>query len=276
LRIESVPTSSQGATIYLRGPVRLKLGGVELGLMRSGNVWSLYVADQQLPLQPRMSFKLGRRRLSLFHEGQYVHLRLQDEVRSLAALVAEALTLQTVLQPDRQAVLLNLLQTATGVALGEPQEMVRQAIARLQHMSDKTPDRSKALEGFLRGAARAARLSLDDELIDTLVDRLYTAMTVSDDGLGSLLMSIKERQGGVYPLSDEPLSLSFDGMPLTIRRYRSRGQGVLESIVVMMPGRPLGSFTDYLLAPFGTGTLLCARSSDALAAFYLPQYKAAV
>ncbi|MBS3933802.1 MAG: hypothetical protein KGZ35_05540 [Truepera sp.] len=273
LRIESVPTSSQAVTIYLRGPVRLKLGGVELGIMRSGNVWSLYVADQQLPLQPRMSFKLGRRRLSLFHEGQYVHLRLQDEVRSLAALVAEALVLQTVLQPDRQAVLLNLLQTATGVAISEPQQMVRQAIARLQHMSDKTPDRRKALAGFLQGAARAARLNLDDELIDGLVERLYIAMTISEDGLGSLLMPLNERQGGVYPLSDEPLSLAFDGMPLTIRRYRSRGQGVPESIVVMLPGRPLGSFTDYLLAPFGTGTLLCARSSDALAAFYLPQHK---
>lgn len=273
LRIESVPASSQAVTIYLRGPVRFRLSGLELGIMGSGNAWSLYVADQQLPLEPRMSFKLGRRRLSLFHEGQYVHLRLQDEARSLAALVAEALTLQAVLQPDRQAVLLNLLKTATGVALGEPQEMVRQALARLQQMSDKAPDRRKGLEGFLRGAARAARIDLDDGLIDGLTDRLYTAMTIGDDGLSSLLMSIKERHGGVYPLSDEPISLSFDGMPLTIRRYRSRSQGVLENIVVMMPGRPLGSFTDYLLVPFGTGVLLCARSSDTLAAFYLPQHK---
>lgn len=273
LRVESVPLGSQAVTIYLRGPVRFKLGGVELGIMGSAGAWSLYVADQQLPLEPRMSLKIGRRRLLLFHEGQYVHVRLQDEARSLASLVAEALTLQTVLQPGLQVPLLTLLKTATGVPVGEPQEMARQAIARLQHMSDKTPDRRKALDGFLRGAARAARLSIDDEVLKTLVAQLHTTMTISDDGLGSLLMPIKERQGGVYPLSDEPLSLSFDGMPLTVRRYRSRGQGVPESIVVMMPGRPLGSFTDCLLTPFGSGTLLCARSGDTLAVFYLPQHK---
>ena len=37
----------------------------------------------------------------------------------------------------------------------------------------------------------------------------------------------------------------------------------------MLPGRTLGSFTDYLIEPLGNGTLICVRGDRELAVIHL-------
>ncbi len=270
LRLETVPSNSSSLTLHLKGPMRFDFAGAKMGIMGSAGAWSLHAGSEGIPLESKLSLNLGQKRILAFSEGNYVHLRLQDEQRSLAGLVAEALAVQVILSSSYQRQLLDVLKTATGISVGEPQEMARQAIHRLQHMSDKAPDRSKALEGFLRGSARALQVSLPDELLATLVKRLNVAMNADPAELAGILDQPQASMTVMYQLSDEPLSLNIEGNPLTIRYYRRRGHDVPDNVVVMLPGRPLGSFIEYLVQPLGNGSLVCVRAKSDLAVLFFP------
>lgn len=119
------------------------------------------------------------------------------------------------------------------------------------------------------GAARALRTQLPKEALHELVGHLYTALSVGSADLTELLERSGPTTRALYRLTDEPLSLTVAGYPLTVRQYQEHsGDLTLDGVVVMMPGRPLGSFADYLVEPLGSGTLLCVKSEDDLAVFY--------
>ena len=165
--------------------------------------------------------------------------------------------------------LVELLKTATGLSLREPQETVRQAVDRLDTLTSNAPEKRRALEGFVLGAARALRSQLPKEVLRDLVDHLHTALSVSSSDLTRVLERPGPATQSLYRLTEEPLSLTVAGYPLTVRQYREHSDELVsDSLVVMMPGRPLGSFTDYLVEPLGGGTLLCVKSEDDLAVFY--------
>ena len=285
LRVESVPITAQTLTLRLKGPMRFSMGGAPLALMGTGSFLSLFANGQEVALTPRFDIDLGRQKILGFREGDYVHLRVQDEARSLAALLAEGLTALYVLTSPHQTSLLSILKTLSGVAGGEPQEVVRRAVAHLAQWSANTPDVTRTVEGFLSGAARALHLPLPQAIMSDLTARICRALSVSSADLTSLYDGVVCTKKALYGLSDEPVSVVIDGIPLTIRRYRGRPTGAhddeaqdtygthsgVDSVVLMLPGRPLGSLTDYLILPFAKGTLMCVRAEKDVGVFYFQE-----
>ena len=225
LRIDNVPITAQTLTLRLRGPTRFSMGGAPLALVGSGPSLGLFANGQEVPLTPQFEIGLGRQKILGFKESDYVHLRVQDEARSLAALLAEGLTALFVLTSPYQASLLSVLKTLSGVAGGEPQEVVRRAVAHLAQWSVSTPDLGRTVEGFLSGAAKALHLSLPGAVMSDLTAHICRALSVSSADLTSLYDGVTCSKKALYGLSDEPVSVVLDGVPLTIRRYKGRPTG---------------------------------------------------
>lgn len=270
LRLESVPEGVAAVTVYLAGDAsRFRLAGLELLLNEQAGVRSLTVEGRSIPLDRHFALETARGRLHGFTEGDYLHLKFEDFGRSLAVLVAEALAAYFVLSSEHREQLLIMLRILANTVVGEPQELVRQALSRLTALSANVPRRRVAIEGFLRGSTRAAGLNLPDGVVQGLVHRFHTAMTVTPSDLSTLLDSLPDADASVYPLSGEPLSVQIGNTSVTVRHYRGRGEAAQESMVVMLPGRTLGSFTDYLIEPLGNGTLICVRGDRELAVIHL-------
>lgn len=269
LRWEDVPVGANEVTVKLRGPTRFSLAGTEISVSGPGAGQVLYADGEALPVEAGRSHRVGRGRLLLFKEADYLHLKYEDDTRSLAVMVAEALAVYYVLASDHRDSLLTVLRVLANTVSGESQELIRLALERVAALSAKTPDRRSAVEGFVRGAARAARVSLPEGVILGLVLRFHTAMTVRADDLEGVLDRSEASETAVYPLTDDPLSVDVGTFNVTVRRYRARGGPKQESIVVMLPGQTIGSFTDYLIEPLGAGTLLCVRGDQDLAVLYV-------
>jgi hypothetical protein len=175
------------------------------------------------------------------------------------------------LRSDNRDELLLVLRAAANITVAEPQELIMQALGRLAEMSARAPSRRQAIEGLIRGAAKARRVTLSDNVIMGLVQRLYTAITASADDLEMVLAASDATESIVQPLSDEPINVTIGAQPLTIRKYSRRGSEVGDSVVVMLPGRVLGSFTTHLVQPFPGGALICVRSDEEIACLFFPQ-----
>lgn len=269
LALEKVPEGATAVTVKLAGPVRLRLASLELAIRETEGVRSLSADGRETRLERHFTLETGRGKLHGFTEGDYLHLRFEDFGRSLAVLVAEALAAHFVLTNERRDDLLLVLRILANSVVGEPQELVRQALSRLATLSANVPRRRVAIEGFLRGSAKAANVNLSDGVIQGLVHRFHAALTVSPSDLTSLLDRLSGAEANVYPLTGDPLNVNVGNTSLTIRQYRGRGEAAQESMVVMLPGRTLGSFTDYLIEPLGTGTLICVKGDQELAVLYL-------
>jgi hypothetical protein len=269
LRLDSVPAEAMQLTVNIKGPTRFHLAGQEISISGSAAERTIYLEGQEAQLVDTMSLALGHGKLVIFREGDYLHLKFEDHGRSLAVLVAEALAACFVLGSARRDDLLTVLRILANTVVGEPQELIRLALGHISGLSGRAPNPRTALEGFIRGSARAARIELPENLILGLVQRFHTALTV---GPADLMMLLDGLQGAaevtVYPLTGEPLSITAGGSSLTVRQYRSRTENSPESLVVMLPGRTVGSFTDYLIEPLGSGTLLCVRGDQELAVIY--------
>lgn len=269
LALETVPEGATGTTVHLDRDRRFRLASMELGVREQSGVRSLSADGRETPLERDFILETGRGKLHGFTEGDYLHLRFEDFGRSLAVLVAEALAAHYVLANESQAELLLTLKILANTVVGEPQELIRQAIARLATLSANVPRRRTAIEGFLRGSAKAAGVELSDSVIHGLVHRLHTALSVGPSDLSALLDRLGNAEANVYPLTGDPLSVTVGNTNLTVRQYRGRGEGAQESMVVMLPGRTLGSFTDYLIEPLGAGTIICVKGDQDLAVIYL-------
>ena len=58
-------------------------------------------------------------------------------------------------------------------------------------------------------------------------------------------------------------------LKLTVRRYRPRSKGGREQVVVMLPGRVVGSFHDAMVELVPGGVLVAARGDSDVALVYL-------
>lgn len=269
LRWETVPEGTNAMTVRLVGPVRFNLADHSVAVMGTGPGRSLFVDENEIPLQPRMVLDLDRSRLSVFQEGEYVHFRYRDEARSLAVRLAEAVAVLYVLGSPERDDLLTLLKVLANTVQGEPQDLVARALARSASVSARAPNRRQAVDGLVRGAARASDIDLPDNVVLGLVQRLMDAMTVAPNDVAGVLERVPGAQTGLHQLGGEPITVDLKGQKITVRQYRGRGTESQESLVAMLPGQVLGSFTDYLLVPLGEGTLLLVRGDDELATMYV-------
>jgi hypothetical protein len=268
LRWEHVPPKATGVTIKLVGPVRFNLGGLDMAVMGSGKALSLFVDEKDYSLMPRLFIEVGWRHILAFHEGDYLHIKLVERARSLAVLVAEALAVFFVLSSQNRDDLLTVLKVTAGTVIGEPQALIRRAVGRLSAFSEKASDRLQAIEGFVRGSAKAASVALSDRVIEELAECFFTAMTVSTTDLHKVLNGVEDADTAVHQLTGEPIGFELGGYQLTAREYRGRTNDGQASLVVMIPGQVLGSFSDFLIAPLGTGTLIAVWADQELAVIY--------
>jgi hypothetical protein len=268
LRIDVVAPHSTAATVRLKGPARLRLAGLEIALSGPGGAMKLYVRGEEFDLAGELAVNLERRWLYAFAEGEYLHLKVEDEARSIAVRVAEAAAVLEVLSSAQKDDLLAALRVLANSSVAEPQELVKAALVSLAGMTSMVPDRAAAISGFLGGSARAAKVDLTGETIATVTRSLLRALTVGTSELSSLLGELELGEMAVHTLTGEPLALEVASYSLTVRQYRAGGQGNQESLVVMLPGQALGTFDEYLIEPLGPGLLLCVRGEQELVVAY--------
>lgn len=266
LRVANVATGATAVTVHLKGPTRFLLGGLEIAVT-GGRAPLLYVGGRDYLLQPRLRLSLEGKIVVAIHEGNYLHLSVRDEERSLAAVTAEALAVYFVLSSPHKADLLRVLRTAANVATGEPKDLVAQALERLHELSGRAPNRRHALTGLVRGAARAVGANLTDSVVEGLVQHFSSAMTVAPDELETILAA-SGAEVARHRLVGESLSLHFAGQPITVREYRNRSQDAQQSVAVTLPDRTVGTFQSYLIQPLPDGTLLCVRAAEDLVCLY--------
>ena len=269
LRWERVPPGAEAFTLRMVGPARFTIGGQEVALMGNGTTRTLFADGASHPLAPHLELRLGRGRLLVDVEGEYLYLRFRDEGRSLAARLAEALVAAYVLTHERGGDLMKVVVGVAGERAALPQDTVRRAVARAGEITGRAPQRRVALEGLVRGAARAAAVTLPDNLVLGLTERFLTALTVESGDLVGLIEREDGAVGDVYPVTGEPLTVEVPGLKMTVRSYRGRTRGAPDQLVVMLPGQVIGSFSDILVEGVGSGTMVCARSEQELVVLYL-------
>ena len=269
LRWERVPPGAEALTLRMVGPARFTIGGQEVALMGNDTTRTLFVDGASHPLAPHLDLRLGRGRLLVDVEGEYLYLRFRDEGRSLAARLAEALVAAYVLTHERGDDLMQVVVGVAGERAALPQDTVRRAVARAGQITGRAPQRRVALEGLVRGAARAAGVTLPDNLVLGLTERFLTALSAESGDLVGLIEREDGAVGDVYPITGEPLTVEVSSLKLTIRSYRGRTRGAPDQLVVMLPGQVIGSFADILVEGVGSGTMVCARSEQELVVLYL-------
>jgi hypothetical protein len=268
-RWERVPAGAEAFTLRMVGPARFTIGGHEVALMGDASTRTLFVDGSSHPLAPHLDLRVGRGRLLVDMEGEYLYLRFRDEGRSIAARLAEALVAAYVLTHERADELMAVVVGVAGERAALPQDTVRRAVARSGEITGGAPQRRVALERLVRGAARAAGVDLPDHLVLGLTERVLTALTVESGDLVSLIQREDGVVGDVYPLTGEPLTIEIPGLKLTVRSYRGRTRGAPDQLVVMLPGQVIGSFHDILVEGVAGGTMVCARAEQELAVLFL-------
>lgn len=270
LRWDRVPQGADALTLRMAGPVRFTLGGHEVAVMGAGESRTLFVNEVPHPLVPSLVIPIERGELRVDREGEYLHLRWHDSGKALAAQLAEALVQAYVLSHEWHPTLVEVLAGVAGMVGGATEDVVPRAIARAADVTARAPSRRQALEGLVRGAAAAVGAAdLGDHVVLGLVQRLQAAISVEPADLAGLLEREDDSEGAVYPLTDEPISVDAGSLKLTVRRYRSRTKGVREQLVVMMPGRVVGSFSDSMVEPVPGGVLVAARGESEVALIFL-------
>ena len=211
-----------------------------------------------------------RVRIGAFREGEYVHVRIRNEARSLGSRLADALLVNEVLRSSQREELLAAFKVISNNVRGEPEEVITQAVARANVVAGRAPKRVQALEGLLRGAARASNVMLTEAVVGDVVERMRHVGAVAPTDLPALIGSSGASEHLVKTLTEEPLTFDLAGFKITVRQYRGRGSAAQESLVAMLPGQVLGSFTDFLLAPRVSGTLVFARGEEEVAVLHVP------
>jgi hypothetical protein len=271
LNIIEVPKGAKAVTVRVKGPVRFMLSGQDIAVMGSKEASSLFVAGREVALDKSQAINVGRYTVNCFFEAGYLHIRLQEEHRSLAALTAEALAILEVTYSSYREQLLKAIKAASNVVIGEEQEIVSQAIWRLAEMSAQVPNRKQMLDRLLKGAARAENLLIPDEVLSQVALRIHAAIVPSQD-FKQVIESAGKCQVAMQKLSEDPVTVSLAGQSLTLRLYRGKASetmAAVESVVVLQPGRVLGTFSSFLMLPYLKGTLLCVRSGMDVAAIFM-------
>ena len=275
LRVERVPAGAEAITARLLGPLRFAIGGIELAVTGTGPNRVIFAGDQERPLAERMTFIVHGARLSIYHEGDYLHVRVRDGNRSLASLMAEALVVFYVLsQPESESMLATLALVSNAIR-GEPPNLISAAIERIGAITIATPNRRDAIEGLIRGSARAVGAAIEENVLMGMVQRLHVAITAERNDLAMVLQQLDGAETGVHQLGASPITVDVGGMKLTVREYAGAKERD-PNVVLMLPGHVVGSFSKYLLEPMGMGTLVCARADGEVALAYIPGSMVAV
>lgn len=269
LRRDAVDPHVSSVTVRLKGPTRLRLAGVEVAVSGAGDGKKLYLGGQEHRVSGDLAVSVQRKWLYAFCEDNYLHLKMEDEGRSVEVRVAEAAAvLRTISSPQRNE-LLSVLRVLSPGSAGEPPELVKAGLESIAGLIAQAPDRRAAVKGFLRGGARAAKVLLANETVEAVSASYEQALTPSPGELEPLLDSLGLSEVGVYTLTGEPLALEVATFNLTVRSYASGGPANKESLVVMLPGQPLGTFEEYLIEPLAGGLLVCVKGEQELVVGYL-------
>jgi hypothetical protein len=102
-----------------------------------------------------------------------------------------------------------------------------------------------------------------------VVQRILTALSPDPGDLSGLFEREDDAEGAVYTVSDEPTTADLGTLKLTVRRYRPRSKEGREQVVVMQPGRVVGSFTETMVESVPGGVLVAARGEDDVALVFL-------
>ena len=264
LNLTSVARSAATLSVRLKGPVRFSLAGLDVAVIGAADAWTLVLEGQERSLTQGVRAKglhleVMNKRVAAFLEEDYLYLEVREDVRSLPTLVAEALAVYTTLRLG----LSELLRTAVGVPEGELRETAKRSLAQLRRLLASAPDKRRALEGLCQGAAKASGTLFVGSTKEIFLHHLHLAITSPEEDLIASLKGVRQQ------LLDEPLNLRVAGQPLSVRRYQERSLDKRQSVVVMVPGAPLGALSDYALFDIAGGTLLCALAAGEFAAIYL-------
>jgi hypothetical protein len=270
LKWEKVPPEATAVTVRMVGPLRLTLAGHDIAISGVGNSRTLYLDGEEVELDGSNVIVRDRVRIGAFREGEYVHVRIRNEARSLGSRLADALLVNEVLRSSQREELLAAFKVISNNVRGEPEEVITQAVARANVVAGRAPKRVQALEGLLRGAARASNVMLTEAVVGDVVERMRHVGAVAPTDLPALIGSSGASEHLVKTLTEEPLTFDLAGFKITVRQYRGRGSAAQESLVAMLPGQVLGSFTDFLLAPRVSGTLVFARGEEEVAVLHVP------
>lgn len=269
LRWDRVPRGAEALTLRLVGPVRFTLGGHAIAVMGAGDTRTLFVDDEAHPLEASMVVRAGRGEIRVDREGAYLHVRWRDGGRSVAARLAEALVVAHVRTHERQEALLEVLAAIASAPAGTPDETVLRALQAAASVTAGAPNRRSALEGLVRGAAKAAGVELEDNVVLGLVQRLQTAVSAEPGDLAVLLEREELSDGAAVAVGDDPVTVDVGPLRLTVRRYRGRGRGASEQVVVMTPSQVLGAFGTSAVEPVPGGVLVCATGEGEVALLFL-------
>lgn len=262
LRWDRVQPGATAVTIRMMGPVRLTLAGHDLAITGVGSERTLHVDGVAERLEGTKVMVRARARISAFREGDYVHIRVRNLAKSLAARVADALVSAYVLMSREREEVLAVLKVLTNNVKGEAQEIAAEAIVRAAAVSARAPDRARTIEGLIRGAARAARVTLQDDTVRTLTERMLAAMDESAPSLSAVIEGAGVTEYDLQPFTTEPMTFQAGAYRLTVRQYREASPGVEDTLVAMLPGQVLGSFTDQMVVARPDGVLLFAAGDD--------------
>jgi hypothetical protein len=269
LRWERVPRGAEALTLRLVGPVRFTLGGHAIAVMGTGDSRTLFVDEAAHPLETTMVVPAGRGEVRIDREGEYVHVRWRDSGRSVAARLAEALVVAHVLTHEQHASFLTVLGAIANVTGGPPADVVTRALQAAASVTSGAPNRRQALEGLVRGAAKATATDLEENAVMGLLQRLQNAMSVEPGDLASLLEREELADGVACMVGEDPFTADVGPLRLTVRRYRARGRGATEQLVVMLPGQVVGAFSTSAVESVPGGVLVAATGEGEVALLLL-------
>ena len=275
LKWDRVPPEATAITVRMVGPVRLTLAGHDLAIGGVGNSRTLYLDGEQVELDGSQVMQRGRVRIGAFREGEYVHVRIRNDAKSLGSRLADALVVNEVLSNSQRDELLAALKVLANNVRGEADEVVGQAVARANVVAARAPEKLRALEGLLRGAAKAAGVMLSDQTVAEVVTRMARVGSVSPSDVPALISSSGASEHVVKTITQEPMTFDLANLKITVRQYKGRDRAAQESLVAMLPGQVLGSFTDSMLAPRPNGMLIFARGEEEVAVLFVPYAGAA-
>lgn len=270
LKWDRVPAEATAVTVRMVGPVRLTLAGHDLAIGGVGNARTLFLDGEEIELDGSRVVQRERVRIGAFREGDYVHVRIRNDAKSLGSRLADALVVNEVLCSSQRDELVATMKVLANNVRGEVDEVVGQAVTRATVVAARAPNRMRALEGLLRGAAKAAGVMLSDETVAEVVTRMAKVGTVAPSDLPALVTMSGATEHVVKTLTQEPMTFDLAGLKITVRQYRGRERAAQESLVAMLPGQVLGSFTDSMLTPRPGGTLIFARGEEEVAVLFVP------
>ncbi len=294
ISLSSPPENARTLTLCLKGSTRFKLAGLDFAVVSAGDQYSFYADGLELPLNPYINLKLRNKKVESFLEENYLHIKVQDDFRTLSELVAEGLTVQFILELRRRDAAARILEGITGIAVEASVQAAGQAVREISDLCSRASQPQETLFQLLQNSAQIHTPNASDKLIQGLGHYLYHNINAPSTPIFTLVENyhLSKDQVNVYGLGKKPLSINFGGSYLSIRKrsfpgevYQAMRLGKtpsvsltetleeneeLEGLVVTAHEAMPKAFYDYMIYHLKKGKAILARSSKELATVYLP------